>query len=847
MATSFASPEPDMTIQTTNPSLQMLNGEYYVRLENDIFFMVDKNEQFALIWTIDSTVTIPGPPTITLLGPNPIIHETTHPFTDPGATAFDVEDGDITESIVVTGLDNLSTPGLDTLTYSVTDSDGHAFQTTRIVKKVHDTLPPVISLNGPRITIITNASDYVATTASAIDAIYGDLTDSIVVSGEVDTDADGFYPVVYTCIDPSGNISRITQTFIVTTYLDGTANVFLNQIGYFTTQNKSAVITDCIPERFSIINPISDSVVFSGIPETGNSEPSGKSTYYADFSSFKENGDFFLTVNDSIRSYLFNINDSCYSEPLKAALKSYYYQRCSLSLPEKFAGKWSRLGGHADTSCLFHQESTGRTGSISSPGGWYDAGDYGKYMVNAGVTVGTLLSANEMFSTLEIDNLGIPESGNHRSDLLDEVRYEIEWMKTMQDSDGGVFHKLTTASFAPFVMPNEAIDQRYIIGKSTSATYNFAATMAMAARLCVDSSFSTDCLTRAKHAWEWAADNPSVDFSNPPDIATGEYSGCDIEAVKIWAAAELYLATDDDVYKQAMGDLSSLEIPVSWANERTLAFFSLVQSSTSLTEVAGKAIVDYADLLGDPVNMTAFRSPLTEFTWGSNGQCCNYAMVFAYAYFCTNDRKYLDWATGTMDYIFGKNPSGKCFITGFGSNSPQQPHHRICAADSIREPIPGFLVGGANGDKSDRLDYPSSWDESRCYLDTVESFATNEVAINWNAPLVFMLMFINNYCGRGTTKAYCPQHSIHSEKTSTGFDYTLTNHHLRIATDFKVGQQYAISLYDLLGRRIVSCSAICRSDNELLDIILDKIVHQGLILIKLTTRDKIAVEKILIR
>lgn len=115
---------------------------------------------------------------------------------------------------------------------------------------------------------------------------------------------------------------------------------------------------------------------------------------------------------------------------------------------------------------------------ISSPKGWYDAGDYNKYIVNSGFTLGLILQSYQLhqdrFNSL---NLQIPESDNKIPDILDEMMYNLEWMLTMQDpTDGGVYHKLTTPNFEGFVMPEDCKQQRYVVQKTTTATLDFAAT-----------------------------------------------------------------------------------------------------------------------------------------------------------------------------------------------------------------------------------------------------------------------------------------------------------------------------------------------------------------------------------
>src|SRR5205823_2120648 len=171
------------------------------------------------------------------------------------------------------------------------------------------------------------------------------------------------------------------------------------------------------------------------------------------------------------------------------AIKGFYYQRTAIDLPVKYAGQWARPAGHPDTRVLIHPSAASAdrpAGTvISSPKGWYDAGDYNKYIVNSGITMGTLLSLCEDFPDyIKKLNTNIPESTNNVPDVLDEVLWNLRWMLTMQDpADGGVYHKLTNASFDGMVMPDKATKERYVVAKSITATLDFAAVMAQASRV----------------------------------------------------------------------------------------------------------------------------------------------------------------------------------------------------------------------------------------------------------------------------------------------------------------------------------------------------------------------------
>src|SRR4030095_3761048 len=264
--------------------------------------------------------------------------------------------------------------------------------------------------------------------------------------------------------------------------------------------------------------------------------------------------------------YRFKVSDEIFRATGIATLKGYYFQRVSMPLDEKFAGKWHRPAGHPDTSVLIHpsavSEQRPEGTRISSPGGWYDAGDYNKYIVNSGITMGTLLSAYEDFSDY-FDKLKttIPESNNAIPDLLDEILYNLRWMMSMQDpNDGGVYNKCTNANFDGMVMPGVTKDARYVVQKGTAATLDFAAVMSQAARIFRKFSkqlpkLSDQCLNAATKAWQWAEKNPNLSYDQndinkkfKPQINTGGYGDRSFRDEWFWAASELYSTTKDEKY-----------------------------------------------------------------------------------------------------------------------------------------------------------------------------------------------------------------------------------------------------------------------------------------------------------
>ncbi|MFN8239349.1 MAG: glycoside hydrolase family 9 protein [Bacteroidales bacterium] len=538
-------------------------------------------------------------------------------------------------------------------------------------------------------------------------------------------------------------------------------NIRLNQLGYLPGSVKKVVVVNSGSEKFVLADTAGKSVYSGKLEEKGIWEASGEKVKIADFSEFNRPGKYNLVIKDLGSSYTFTIGEEVYNSVLQSSVKAFFLQRASTPIDEKFAGKYARPAAHPDNKCILHPSSGKAGGVISSPKGWYDAGDYNKYIVNAGFTVSMLLTLYENFPGVYSDNSGIPESGNMVSDLLDEVKYELDWAGTMQDKDGGVFFKLTSKSFCGFVKPAEDTLPRYVVGKSTSSTLNFAAMFAQASRVWrgIDTDLSAKYLQAAKRAWDWAVKNPAIIFRNPTDISTGEYGHKDFSGDFFWAAAELLASTGDGIYADFINvntvpfDFVSGE---NWRNYlKNLGYYALALPGTKVEEktreFCRQAIVTEADKQLGLLEKSPYRQPLDSFVWGSNSDILDLAVIFAQAYTIKNEKKYLDAVIETTDYIFGKNATGYSFVTGYGSKPAMNPHHRLSDSDGIPGPLTGFVVGGPNANLNDEwsekatygVKYPSK-EPAKCYVDLLASYASNEIAINWNAPLAFITAFLVN-------------------------------------------------------------------------------------------------------
>ena len=544
----------------------------------------------------------------------------------------------------------------------------------------------------------------------------------------------------------------------------------LNQLGFYTNAPKIAIVTGATnASTFYITTTNIRDTLFKGtLSEEMQSKNSSTKTRVADFTGFQNKGTYVVFVPGIGHSYVFRIGDHVNREAAVAGLKGYYYQRVSMALEEKYAGKWHRSAGHPDTEVLIHQSAASNERpagtKISTPGGWYDAGDYNKYIVNSGITMGTMLSAYEDFSKY-FDTLktNIPESSDAVPDLLNELVYNLRWMLTMQDpNDGGVYNKCTNASFDGMVMPGVTTAPRYVVQKGVAATLDLAAVAAQASRILQKykrqlPGLSDSCLKAALKAWQWSLKNPTLAYNQDeinqkfePKIVTGGYGDRTFTDEWAWAAAELFVTTKDKSYYDVFmrQKKENLSLP-SWSNVELLASYTLLRFAKSLppdvqkdVQLLKQKLVQFADKYIAGVAGNAFKTVMgqsaAEFNWGSNSNAGNQGIVLINAYLLTKDKKYVNYALTNLDYLLGRNATGFSFLSGVGSKSIMHPHHRPSVADGVTEPVPGLLSGGPNPGKQDKCAGYEFSEPETAFLDGDCSYSTNEIAINWNSPFVYL-------------------------------------------------------------------------------------------------------------
>ena len=466
-----------------------------------------------------------------------------------------------------------------------------------------------------------------------------------------------------------------------------------------------------------------------------------------------EAGQYELQCGDEKRR--FTVSLSPWEEITAALVKGLYFQRCGCELKKEYAGRYAHPACHTGLSELWEDRGTFRR----VHGGWHDAGDYGKYTGPGAVTVAHLIYAWKLFPDGCGGLLNIPESGNGIPDILNEARYELEWILQMQRSDGAFHHKQTKARFAGFIMPQDDREQEYLMPVSHCATAAACGCLALASRVwkTMDPRFSEGMLSAAECGWQWLENHPEFEaFQNPVGVRTGTYSDQSDTDERFWAACELYAATGNSRYRLQAEEiaLSGLYlIQFGWSNVAGLGALCCL---FDLKEKAGTILYDSLkeEFLKQSLKLlsvsrgsgygTVLRPD--EYVWGSNLSVLCGAMALILHSLLTGREDMRDAAILQWHYILGMNAMDVCYVTGFGENRVMFPHHRPSGADGIDDPVPGLLSGGPNN----RYNYPAHRERlgdtppAKSFLDETPSADTNEIAIYWNSPAVFVGAYFNS-------------------------------------------------------------------------------------------------------
>jgi endoglucanase len=540
--------------------------------------------------------------------------------------------------------------------------------------------------------------------------------------------------------------------------------ILFNQLGYLPDAAKLITLRGLSSSTTFAVRSLADGAVILKDKPGGarDDAASGERVQICDISSVRKAG-MYVIETDTGKSAPFEIGNDVYRHALWVSMRSYYGQRCWCSVD--LGDGYSHPVCHLDAA--FHATS-GKSGAYKNHGGWHDAGDYGRYAVNSGISTGTLLWTWEMLNgAVRKLDLKIPESGGKTPDFLAEIRWNLDWMLSLQDADGGVWHKQTSENFCGFIMPQDDHSISYVIGtgaapyKSTCATADLAAVAAIAARCYgpFDDAYAKTCADAARRAYAWASKNPNVTFENPAGIRTGGYGDSDCRDELLWAAAELWRTTGEEDYRKAFeagvgylrtGSGFRMKTP-GWNDLSAFAFWTYAiadrkgGSSELVAQIRESSVRAAEELVRNSRdNGYGNTMALADYVWGSNGVAGNQSLQLIVADRLQKNAEYRAAAAENLHYLLGRNCFDLSWVTQLGRRAFEHPHHRPSAADGIAAPWPGLLSGGPNAHPSDPLAHMiPQGPPMKMYRDAQAAYSMNEIAINWNAPLVFLLAAVN--------------------------------------------------------------------------------------------------------
>lgn len=531
--------------------------------------------------------------------------------------------------------------------------------------------------------------------------------------------------------------------------------IIIDQFGYLPGLEKRAVIKD--PQvgfdarrsftpgsRYAVIDRRTGKSVFEGRPQAWKGgrvdEASGDRIWHFDFSAVRKPGRYVVRdIERGVDSYEFTISPTVYTPVLKAAFKTMYLQRAGFEKTARYAGPWadkaSHLGrGQDQQSRLFNRMKDAAT-ERDLRGGWYDAGDYNKYTSWTAEYVTGLLGAYLENPSVWTDDFDIPESGNGIPDILDEVKWGLDWLERMQNPDGAMLSVQGLDGASP---PSKASGPSSYGPPNSSATVASAGAFAIAAKVYASQpAFAKDAkryATRADRAWQWVEANPRVKFYNndPRDGSEGLAAGQqEVEADRLAkktlsAAVHMQAMRGDPYFNRVIEKLYNSVKPMAAntpdGHEGMMAYDLLYHARQPATPARFKARIlrDYeANVLngynGWPATQ-AQEDPYGAFVdgywWGSNGTKSRRGAIYTQAILAgvgnQSQTDYLNAAAGYVNYIHGVNPLNKVYLSnmsGYGAENSVNEFYHAWFEDGSKwdrvgvskyGPAPGFLVGGPN-------------------------------------------------------------------------------------------------------------------------------------------------------
>lgn len=583
----------------------------------------------------------------------------------------------------------------------------------------------------------------------------------------------------------------------------------VNQVGYTCNGNKNAKVS-CFKKfgslsgkRFEIVNQETEEVVFSDVlsDATTDTKISGEDIYEINFNSVTQQGTYYIRIpdanlnvsaltprdkennlkTDTLISVTFKIGDDIYNEMLSDMSKYYYYQRQGLDLQEKYAQQFARENLHPNDISVKRwsdrNNPSAETFDVSQ--GWYDAGDYGKYVSPAATSVENLLLAYELFpQEFKKINPNIPET-DKTSDLysnapaiLSEIKWELDMLLKLEHSnkdgsfyvaanykDGTMYIEDTLYSTSDYNSSAKETDLR-----SHLATVDMSAMLAHAYIVYKDipeySDFAEQCLETSIRAWNWA-NNPvnekhmSIGAGNRTYTFTQE----DLDRSMYWAAGTLFRASkfankDGSEYENYL--ISNCEnenvntcftgnsLGYSHKGRSFLGFFHYLYQNDNPSNQIKVVFSKFEPWRNRILNYDSFGTDYPEwgYWWGSNMVLAQSSMTLFLGSVVLEGIdnipiEVLNSNQSAFNYLLGVNPISFSYVSGYGENSVKNIYSAIYSKDAKLTPYQcpkGYVTEGANSSNNRHL----SKYNGKCYMDSDAEWTTNENTIYGNAAMIFL-------------------------------------------------------------------------------------------------------------
>ena len=429
-------------------------------------------------------------------------------------------------------------------------------------------------------------------------------------------------------------------------------DIMIDQVGYASGSNKIAVFRgEILPDTYDLIDVETEEIVYTGsVKKKGYNLLTEEAISYGDFTDFSRPGTYYLQADIVGRSYSFTITDNPYADIFTTAMKNYYYNRCGLTLSSEYAGEKAHNACHTRMAQL--KEDT--TIEMDVSGGWHMDENGQRDVIKGCQAINNLLLAYELYDSVFTDEVGIPESGNDIPDVLDEVKYEIEWLLKMQDATSGAVY----SAVSTIQNPDETY-QMYVDSVTMEATIQFAATMAKFSYLyqSYDVNFATQCLRAADRAYRYGE-------KYLEDVSQEAY---------FYASAELYRATGNNTYRNKVNQYLKAEEKEDLKND--YVFWGCV------TYLSTKQRVDVnlcdrliTELLSD-VEEISFASKNSKYlTEGNKEQNNNKELLqkmvrLAVVDHIITNHEYMTVLENHLHYFLGRNALSISYIDDVGSRN----------------------------------------------------------------------------------------------------------------------------------------------------------------------------------